>query len=560
MALTVTPQGTIYLCRVDLREDQLNQIDFGKDDEARLNYFMSKTVRTFNDYTYVKANSSVTVQGHYDDLLTCDYMVYRNTGFTNTWRYCFITGKEYVNENATRLFIKSDVWQCWESRITVGKSFVVREHTNNDTRGNNLQKEPFAIGDFTCVKQIDSGIISTRTNNLIVVQLTQTEKSNVLFGNKDVQYTQVGKSYQVGINIVIYMNDENGQGVDGITKLKSLIKLLNAQQLTDTIVKIYLLPKTSIKTEWLEEITLQAPSNTYKFFKLKDVTRLDLVGNVSTEWVFPTNNLDGYVPKNKKLLTYPYCYLLVDNSGGTDIVYHYELFKNTKTVEGENGQTKEFCEFKFFKNPSINAPIYVTPENYQGIDDSVPNGFMCPNYPELGYSQDLATVSFARSLFHTTTQTVSNLGKSFINDRDIYGQMPLGKVANTALITATSLIHSAYDASLIPNTAEGNVNASDLMINFGYNHVRYYHMTILKEQAKKLDDYLTMFGYATNELKTPNLRGRRNWNYVQLINPIIYGSIPQEDMQELEAMFEHGLTLWHNPNTFLDYGQDNSII
>ena len=68
------------------------------------------------------------------------------------------------------------------------------------------------------------------------------------------------------------------------------------------------------------------------------------------------------------------------------------------------------------------------------------------------------------------------------------------------------------------------------------------------------------FGYKVNDVKIPNLTGRRNWNYVKTIDCNIEGYIPQEDLAEIKGMFNNGVTIWHNPATFLDYSQSNSIV
>ena len=73
-----------------------------------------------------------------------------------------------------------------------------------------------------------------------------------------------------------------------------------------------------------------------------------------------------------------------------------------------------------------------------------------------------------------------------------------------------------------------------------------------------IDNYFSMFGYKTNKVKLPNLNNRTNWNYVKTINCNLLGDIPQTDMQELKELFNNGVTLWHNPSTFLDYSQNNS--
>ena len=66
-----------------------------------------------------------------------------------------------------------------------------------------------------------------------------------------------------------------------------------------------------------------------------------------------------------------------------------------------------------------------------------------------------------------------------------------------------------------------------------------------------------MYGYKVNNVKIPNILGRKNWNYVKTLGSNIEGNIPQNDLQEIKNMFDNGVTFWHNSNTFLDYSQDN---
>ena len=69
-----------------------------------------------------------------------------------------------------------------------------------------------------------------------------------------------------------------------------------------------------------------------------------------------------------------------------------------------------------------------------------------------------------------------------------------------------------------------------------------------------------MFGYKTNLVKMPNLTGRQNWNYVKTIDANIIGNIPQNDIELLKSIFNSGVTIWHNPNNFLDYTKSNNIV
>lgn len=118
-----------------------------------------------------------------------------------------------------------------------------------------------------------------------------------------------------------------------------------------------------------------------------------------------------------------------------------------------------------------------------------------------------------------------------------------------------------YQHSLIPNSSVGNVNNGDINVSDNKMGFFFYHKSIKYEFAKIIDNFFSMFGYKVNEVKIPNIEGRRNWNYVKLLNPNVEGTnIPEFELNEFKKQLENGITFWHNPATFRDYSQDNSIV
>lgn len=118
-----------------------------------------------------------------------------------------------------------------------------------------------------------------------------------------------------------------------------------------------------------------------------------------------------------------------------------------------------------------------------------------------------------------------------------------------------------YQHELIPNSSVGNVNNGDINVCSNKMGFFFYHKSIKYEFAKIIDDFFSMFGYKVNTLKVPNIEGRLNWNYVKLLNPNIEGSnIPEAELNEYKKQLENGITFWHNPATFRDYTQSNTIV
>ena len=112
----------------------------------------------------------------------------------------------------------------------------------------------------------------------------------------------------------------------------------------------------------------------------------------------------------------------------------------------------------------------------------------------------------------------------------------------------------------MPNQAEGNTNTSDINFSLNKSGLTLYTKTIKKEYAKVIDMYLSMFGYKINSVKTPNIYGRQNWNYVKTIDCNFDGDIPQTHLNIIKNIFNQGITFWHNPNSIYNYNLNNNIL
>lgn len=123
----------------------------------------------------------------------------------------------------------------------------------------------------------------------------------------------------------------------------------------------------------------------------------------------------------------------------------------------------------------------------------------------------------------------------------------------------TNTMAKVYEHSLAPSTAKGGANQGDLLyaMRDGFTP---YKKSIKREYAESIDSYFDMFGYKINKVKTPNITGRQNWNYVKTINCNFEGDIPQTDLRIIKSMFDNGVTLWHNPATIYNYNASNNII
>jgi hypothetical protein len=68
-----------------------------------------------------------------------------------------------------------------------------------------------------------------------------------------------------------------------------------------------------------------------------------------------------------------------------------------------------------------------------------------------------------------------------------------------------------------------------------------------------------MYGYKLNEVKTPNLRSRQHFNFIQTVGANIQGNIPGDDIEKLKNIFNNGITLWHGDYVG-DYTKSNGEV
>ena len=514
--MTVTPSGDLYLCKTKLENDYKNQLTFSNA-TAQLTYFNSTIQHTFNNYTYIKKDGVVQVGKNIDEIIDCNYLFYKNTGFTTKYYFCFITNMEYVNENCTRITFETDCYQTWLFQIDYKQSFIEREHVNDDTVGLHTVPENLETGEYVVnSKSYYNGLDSLK----YVIQCTEWSTSS---DNKPLA-TNFGGVYMAGGAYVC----------DTITEVVNILSAFASRGKSDAVYNLYMVPANMItNTSGTAQYSGQASPNTL------------------TTTFTKVNTINGYTPKNNKLLTFPYNYLLLSNNNGSSNILHFERF---------SGST---CNFTIKGVPTVGASIKIIPTNYDGNSNDEEEGLIAGKLPTLNWSDDEYT--------NWLTQNSVNIGLGVASAGiTIVGGIGMMATGGGALAGASAVVGGSmsianelgaiYQHSLQPNSAKGNINGGDINVCSAKNGFFFYKMTIKEEYARIIDNFFSMFGYKINRVKTPNITGRTNWNYVKTLNCNFEGDIPQTDLNIIKQMFNNGVTLWHNPSTMYDYSQSNNIV
>lgn len=545
--ITITPQGSVYLCKTPLENDYQHQLTFANA-TAQLNYFNSKISYTCNDVTYIKKDNQIVVDYPIDTINTCNYLFYKNTGFTTKYYYCFITNMEYVNENATRITFETDVYQSYMFDIEYKKSFIEREHVNDDTIGKNTTPEGLETGEFVVNEYQD---FDNYANDIMIIAGVTRPPAEI--------WTNISSSLPVkfyngvysGLYYIVFKT---------IVDVTKFLMVMDGQGIADAVYDVFTVPKSILPT-------ISSWDNISCDFKLvwNDIT---YTGTFSFDYKMLPNSsgaqalssansitmnstLNGYTPKNNKMFTGEFNYMYVTNNAGNDVKYNYEDFYNNAPIFDLMGAITPGCS------------IRLVPKNYklynQGVAENYclnPYGLSGAKYPICSWTSD------------SYTNWITQQGVNILNDRLVNATSVgiMGLAGNIPIATLGVINGMKDELSLrlqrdfTPPQAKGNANTSDVTYAMGWNTIVLYKMSVRYEFAKRIDDYFSAYGYKVDEIKTPNVTGRTYWNYVKTIGCNLEGNIPQEYINKLKEMFNNGVTFWHDPTKFLDYSQNNTIV
>ena len=542
--ISVTPQGQIYLCKTPLVSDYKHQLTFSNL-QAQLSYFNSKIEKTFDNYTYIKHDNMIKVGENIDNIINCNYLFYKNTGFTNKYYFCFVTNMEYINENCTAIYFTTDVFQTWQFDIKYHPCFVEREHVNDDTIGLHTVEENLNVGEVIEESETTDLSYTNEYGYYIGIMSGYTPTDGQSSGGKNYDGISVLNNVVSGLDLFLFKITDR----PSIFNVLYFLARTNDDGKINDIGNMFIIPNASINEARLSLHTFPYKYDgvilgTCNYYTIPPASD-DVVFNPTTfdTTITKRHSFTGFTPKNNKCFVYPYNYLYVSNNQGSYNIFKYEDFSTNN------------CVFENQLAVSIGISGRIVPKNYRNklydYDESITLG----KYPTCGWSGDAFTNWLTANAVNIPSQIVGNTigAVTQIATGNIVGG--LTNIAGTI----ASTIGEFHKASLLPNIkggqAQGDVSFSANSMGFTFREMR-----TKTEFLQVIDNYFSMFGYKVNLVKSPNITGRNNWNYVKTTNANFTGNIPQSDILQINNMFNNGVTLWHNPNNMYNYSSNNSIV
>lgn len=521
----------------------------------------------FTAQSYSRASrQAVKIKINNEELLGVTYMRFKNR--SGMWYYAFVNYTEYINENTSLVTYEIDVMQTWFiQKGTLNPCMILREHVSDDTFGTHLESEPVGSDvydqEMISCPAMDFAFKGDADHDAyaIVVQTTadgKTPPSGQSFAQSD---SIVHGIYTPTFHFSDVLNgDYTTGGVQSLyDALYACLGSWDANERKADILSIIQFPHYFIQNPQ-EIFTIQHP-----------------------------NNLNGYIPQNNKLYSYPYSYLLVSTNDGDSAQYRWEYFDGDVTDQRN-------IQFIVQANEMGMGCIAMYPAYYNRVTNNFDAKLVMDNFPKCSFSYDgyqawLASGGKTKVEYDTY---VSEQRGAYAKEA-IYGNMAMdiidgglsmaqhgvnfasaendaqaaraglgmlkdasaiGRSVMNANIQAKgvelSLDEAQHkkeftfkDAKYTPNTVVGSQSPT---LAVGYKHLgyRFYNVHVRKEELVKLDDFMTVYGYSINKVEMPVIHNRPYWNFIQTRGCNIKGDIPASSLAAINKIFDGGIFFWNN--------------
>lgn len=514
----------ILVKNIKMDRNYINVLSYTE--EQILNLCLANQINMAENYQFIRQTGTIMAGFSYSECLQANYIAFQNPDYSNKWFFAWIDDVIYRSNKNTEISFTIDSWSTWFDYWQKQNCYVLRQNVSDDEPGNYTQPEGLETGEYITDEIIKLDELDDISYILQVSEWSDKESNKPLA-------TNYGGVYSVG-------------GAYICPNITALVNILQSYQegRAEAILNVYMCPTAFINNT---NTSLQYSGQTTPNYLQKNINKPDTI--------------NGYTPKNKKLLTFPYVFLNVSNNSGSVNTYMYELFESDESVP-ENQVL-----FNVKGVPTVGASAKCVPFQYKVGNEkqNEDEGILLGKYPTLSWSEDAYINWLTQNSVNIGMGVASNLltilgGAGMIASGAGAGA-GVSAILNGSLSIA-SQIGQIYQHSLTPNIAKGNTNGGDINSSSHTNTFYFYKMNIRKEYAQIIDDYFTRYGYKINKIVSPNIKTRSIFNYLEIGSKecIGYGSVPTIYMNEINNACRSGVTIWHNHDNIGNYSLNNEII
>lgn len=585
------PSGVIRFGSVPWSRDYSNVRLYTGLSEQSSDIFGRMTVSSSN-YTYIARNRRLKVAIEADRLYHCNYCMYRNDSLTDGYIYCFVSDVEYVNDGTTEVTLETDVFQTFLYSVdwTIPACYIERATVGSEDERYMYTSEP----DFPLVYVSDGERYTQfEGGGWVIMSAAYPEQNDGLIDSllnpggysAEPQSPTVNRGIVNGAGYYFVPMIESSSSTVVTELIEQFVNGLEYAGSVDSIVAIFPVPDFMCEgwgEGWLTSDQMQgSPFSDVRLY-IDPPERGD--------------SLDGYTPRNRKLLYYPYTFLRVTDCNGSETELRYELFGVDPIIS-----------VKYEVSPACQAFVY--PNTYAGVPGTY-YGFTTDCGALGSWTNDAYTSWLARNgaMIAVTAAGIALAGISggtsmaaasatLRSAQTATAGAHAGSAAARASAMQAARVESAQLASqgtkmlagagaaaamgyqtissaMHQPTATRGQTTPDVRYMGGLQGVFCYRIVAKAEVAEQIDDFFDMWGYAVDRIEEVDITSRPAWNYVKTGGsaprstntgagssaPFSRGrGTPADALATIKAAFDGGVTFWHTTGGFGDYSQSNAI-
>lgn len=619
--------STIRLCVAPLDKTYKNTIWFDNTTDREIqrhNYFYLVPGEIFSNQSLCRINANTfRVQAYYEDLLRYNYMVFTNPKSEGVMQsrefYAFVDQINYINESTSEIVFTIDYLMTYMFDFKVQPSFVEREHSETDymfehhveeglETGEYIEQSITKLADFS---DCDIGIACT----IDFYNLPEFQPYSDIAGGTEyvsfvknaprinatswsLAYHTNGSTYprQFDAKLFQYNYGNLQAGVfQGYTVYRfskndaeyvaAFLAALSAVGVGDSVKMIMPLPSNLVSDKSTKPLVFTPIWNS----PASAVTiNLDIIEikPATTDVEFIVDNTAFYKNvKNNKCFCSPYVKQCLYNYEGGLVEYKPELFQHGT---GDKKPFKAYYTFEYAAVTGSDTLVRAKPKTYR--QGATQYALDITNFPLGSWGYSVFDNWYAQNRNSLNWQYLS-AGLGLTASVGIAAATFGASTAAIPIITAAGnlaggvasvgkLVGSVQDKKVLPNTAQGQIGNTSFNIA---NNIKAFAGVVYictDDYIKIIDDYFTMYGYASHEVKVPNVfanKGRPYFNYLKTQNvtlvPVKYPDedrtryLSSEAINTISAILDNGITFWNcskltgtNQIQVGDYTVDNSPV
>ena len=449
------------------------------------------------------------------EMLNVNYMAFQNPAYSSEWVFAFVTAVEWLSDRTTRISYELDVFQNNFYSVNVKPCFVEYHH---------IPKSQDYIG-------ANQNPVNIETGEPVSCYHRATNFGPMYICFQVTSGTQEGSQFEGIMRNNVYtpfrvwsMKADD----DGVSAANDLINTYNESGKLDAIVLGYMAPELAT-----QDTPEEGPSEVYEL-----------------TFDIPDDCFGGYVPRNNKLYTYPFCYILADNNEGQSSIYRFELFDSPGTAT-----------FHSYGVENTMPGILTMPADYKGVPEYLPEAMTNVNFPQIAWTADSYQAYTAQNKATIALRGVSAIS-GLVGGAVMAGAAGAGGAIGASqgfgsLGSVLGLVSEQMDKYREPPLLRGKTSNENINAGMELCRVDFYVMTCQRQFAEQIDDFFSAYGYPINQVTMPNLNSRQSWNFVKTNGCGFTGAVDLAQLSALRNIFDSGVTIWHTDDVG-NYGLPNN--